>query len=40
MIREIISDPSGQEPTSLTDDGLPISIPQNVATADYIELNL
>ncbi|MHC5766330.1 MAG: hypothetical protein ACYTXI_12075 [Nostoc sp.] len=40
LIREIISDPSGQEPTNLTDDGLPISIPQNVATADYIELNL
>ncbi|MEH2351454.1 MAG: hypothetical protein V7K55_26305 [Nostoc sp.] len=40
LIREIISDPSGQEPTNLTDDGLPISIPQSVATADYIELNL
>ncbi|MBN3927062.1 hypothetical protein [Nostoc sp. NMS4] len=40
LIREILSDPSGQEPTNLTDDGLPISIPQSVATADYIELNL
>ncbi|WGV25766.1 hypothetical protein [Halotia branconii] len=40
LIREILSDPSGQEPTNLTDDGLPISIPQNVAAADYIELNL
>ncbi|MFW9258356.1 hypothetical protein [Nostoc sp. CALU 546] len=39
LIREILSDPSGQEPTNLTDDGLPISIPQSVATADYIELN-
>ena len=28
LIREILSDPSGQEPTNLTDDGLPISIPQ------------
>jgi len=34
LIREILSDPSGQEPTNLTDDGLPISIPQSVATAD------
>ncbi|RCJ41790.1 hypothetical protein A6769_02490 [Nostoc punctiforme NIES-2108] len=40
LIREILSDPSGQEPTNLTDDGLPISIPQSIATADYIELNL
>ncbi|MEH1979510.1 MAG: hypothetical protein V7L27_09635 [Nostoc sp.] len=40
MIREILSDPSGQEPTNLTDDGLPISIPQSVATADNIDLNL
>ncbi|MBW4451512.1 MAG: hypothetical protein KME55_01875 [Nostoc indistinguendum CM1-VF10] len=40
LIREILSDPSGQEPTNLTDDGLPISIPQSVATADYAELNL
>ncbi|WP_298905348.1 hypothetical protein [uncultured Nostoc sp.] len=40
LIREILSDPSGQEPTNLTDDGLPISIPQSVATADCVELNL
>ncbi|MHC5858456.1 hypothetical protein [Nostoc sp.] len=40
LIREILSDPSGQEPTNLTDDGLPISIPQSVATADNIDLNL
>ena len=30
LIREILSDPSGQEPTNLTDDDLPISIPQSV----------
>ncbi|MCC5649750.1 hypothetical protein LC609_07820 [Nostoc sp. XA013] len=40
LVREILSDPSGQEPTNLTDDGLPISIPQSFATADYIELNV
>ncbi|WP_138497781.1 hypothetical protein [Nostoc sp. PA-18-2419] len=40
LVREILSDPSGQEPTNLTDDGLPISIPQSINTADYIELNL
>ncbi|MCC5620085.1 hypothetical protein [Nostoc sp. CHAB 5715] len=40
LIREILSDPSGQEPTNLTDDGLPISIPRSVATADNIDLNL
>ncbi|OYD94449.1 hypothetical protein CDG76_13570 [Nostoc sp. 'Peltigera membranacea cyanobiont' 210A] len=40
LIREILSDPSGQEPTNLTDDGLPISIPQSVANADNIDLNL
>lgn len=40
LIREILSDPSGQEPTGLTDDGLPISIPQPITTDDYIELNL
>lgn len=40
LIREILSDPSGQEPTNLTDDGLPISIPQSIANADNIDLNL
>ncbi|MBN3908669.1 MAG: hypothetical protein HWQ35_19620 [Nostoc sp. NMS1] len=40
LIREILSAPSGQEPTNLTDDGLPISIPKSVSTADYVELNL
>lgn len=40
LIREILSDPSGQEPTNLTDDGLPISIPQSIPNADNIALNL
>jgi hypothetical protein len=40
LIREILSDPSGQEPTNLTDDGLPISIPKPIANADNIDLNL
>jgi hypothetical protein len=40
LIREILSDPSGQEPTNLTDDGLPISIPQTVANTDNVPLTL
>jgi hypothetical protein len=40
LIREILSDPSGQEPTNLTDDGLPISIPQSVDNTDDIKFNL
>lgn len=40
LIREILSDPSGQQPTSLTDDGLPVSIPQPITNADNIDLNL
>ncbi|MEH1765525.1 MAG: hypothetical protein V7K76_08620 [Nostoc sp.] len=40
LIREILSAPSGQEPTNLTDDGLPISIPQPIANADNIDLNI
>ncbi|BAZ01348.1 hypothetical protein NIES37_53470 [Tolypothrix tenuis PCC 7101] len=40
LIREILSDPSGQEPTNLTDDGLPISIPQSIVTTDNVELTL
>ena len=40
LIREILSDPSGQEPTNLTDDGLPISIPKPIANADNIDLNI
>ncbi|MBN3874663.1 hypothetical protein [Nostoc sp. JL33] len=40
LIREILSDPSGQKPTNLTDDGLSISIPQPIANADNIDLNL
>ena len=39
LIREILSDPSGQEPDNLTDDGLPISIPQNVNNNSDIEFN-
>ncbi|MEA5575458.1 P-loop NTPase fold protein [Anabaena sp. UHCC 0451] len=40
LIREILSDPSGQEPTHLTDDGLPIMIPQSVENTDDIKFNL
>ncbi|BCL35388.1 hypothetical protein [Nostoc sp. MS1] len=40
LIREILSDPSGQEPINLTDDELPMRIPQTVSSADSIELNL
>ena len=40
LIREILSAPSGQVPENLTDDELPVSIPQSVATADNINLNL
>ncbi|MEH1933376.1 MAG: hypothetical protein V7L14_06560 [Nostoc sp.] len=40
LIREILSAPSGQVPDNLTDDELPISIPQPIATADNIDLNL
>jgi len=41
LIREILSDPSGQEPDNLTDDDLPMRIPQTVAdVADNIELNV
>ncbi|MDZ8054423.1 MAG: hypothetical protein RMX68_018915 [Aulosira sp. ZfuVER01] len=40
LIREIISDPSGQEPDNLTDDDLPMRIPQSVATTDNVELTL
>lgn len=39
LIREILSDPSGQEPDNLTDDELPMRIPQNVDNADNIELD-
>ncbi|EDX76221.1 hypothetical protein MC7420_5655 [Coleofasciculus chthonoplastes PCC 7420] len=41
LIREILSDPSGQEPDNLTDDDLPMRIPQTVADVDNnIELNV
>jgi hypothetical protein len=39
LIREILSDPSGQEPTNLTDDGLPVSIPQSVDDTDNIQID-
>ena len=39
LIREILSDPSGQEPDNLTDDDLPMRVPQTVADVeDNIEL--
>ncbi len=41
LVREILSEPSGQEPSDLTDDDLPISIPQSVdSSTDNIDLNL
>ncbi|MGQ4648864.1 ATP-binding protein [Lyngbya aestuarii] len=41
LIREILSDPSGQEPDNLTDEDLPMRVPQNVSdVADGIELNV
>jgi hypothetical protein len=40
LIREILSDPSGQEPTNLTNDELPIRIPQRPAVTENIELTL
>ncbi|AFZ26999.1 hypothetical protein Cylst_4947 [Cylindrospermum stagnale PCC 7417] len=39
LIREILSDPSGQEPTNLTDDDLPMRIPQTAANADNIQMS-
>ncbi|MBD2386136.1 hypothetical protein [Cylindrospermum sp. FACHB-282] len=39
LIREILSDPSGQEPTKLTPDGLPVSIPQSAANAENIQMS-
>ncbi|MEM7716673.1 MAG: hypothetical protein AAF349_24460, partial [Cyanobacteria bacterium P01_A01_bin.68] len=41
LVREILSDPSGEQPEGLTDDDLPISIPQTVdSSIDEIDLNL
>ncbi|GAX42447.1 hypothetical protein NIES4075_34480 [Tolypothrix sp. NIES-4075] len=40
LIREILSDPSGQEPDNLTDDELPMRIPQTVTNyIDNIEVD-
>ena len=41
LVREILSEPSGEEPSNLTDDDLPISIPQSVDNnTDIIDLSL
>ncbi len=40
LIREILSDPSGQEPTELIDDELPISIPKRNSDDDGSEIVL
>ncbi|MBE9058033.1 hypothetical protein [Sphaerospermopsis sp. LEGE 08334] len=40
LIKEILSDPSGQEPDNLTDDELPMKIPQSVDNSDDIKLNI
>lgn len=40
LIREILSDPSGQEPSELIDDELPISIPNNNLDTDAEEISL
>ncbi|MBV6623257.1 MAG: hypothetical protein KI793_10035 [Rivularia sp. (in: Bacteria)] len=41
LVREILSEPSGELPSNLTDDDLPISIPQTVdSSTDEIDLNL
>ena len=41
LVREILSEPSGEQPEDLTDDDLPISIPQTFnSSADDIDLNL
>lgn len=40
LIREILSDPSGEEPDNLTDDELPVSIPQSVDNTDNIQLDV
>ncbi len=38
LIKEILSDPSGQEPIDLADDDLPIRIPVTTSQGDEIEL--
>lgn len=41
LVREILSEPSGELPDNLTDDDLPISIPESVdSSADDIDVNL
>jgi hypothetical protein len=40
LIREILSDPSGQEPSELIDDELPISIPNNNSDNHAEEISL
>lgn len=40
LIKEILSDPSGQEPDNLTDDDLPMRIPQSIDNSDDIKLNI
>ncbi|MGF1677001.1 MAG: hypothetical protein ACFCUV_25450 [Rivularia sp. (in: cyanobacteria)] len=41
LVREILSEPSGEQPSDLTDDDLPISIPQSFdSSSDSINLNL
>ncbi len=40
LIREILSDPSGQEPSELIDDDLPISVPSNNSNNDAGEISL
>lgn len=41
LIREILSDPSGQEPENLFDEDMPVSIPQSASeSVDNIELNI
>ncbi|MFQ4142631.1 hypothetical protein [Chlorogloeopsis sp. ULAP02] len=41
LIREILSDPCGQEPDNLTDDDLPMRIPQSLSdSTDDIDINL
>ncbi|MBE9200998.1 MULTISPECIES: hypothetical protein [unclassified Nodularia (in: cyanobacteria)] len=39
LIREILSDPSGQEPDNLTDEDLPMRIPQSDVNAENIQMS-
>ncbi len=40
LIREILSDPSGQEPANLTDNELPIRIPQSNHLSENVDLKV